>query len=289
MNSAEVYRAVQERYSAASKDTLDDTYASAVAASFGYSKADLESIHKDANLGLSCGNPLVIAGLKEGETVIDLGSGAGLDVFLASKKVGATGRAIGVDMNDDMLAKARRNKELMNVQNAEFVRAPITDISPLPANSADCIISNCVINLVPEVEKQLAFNEMARLLKRQGRLAISDILLKKDLTPALKQDRALYVGCVAGASQVEDYEHYLHAAGFKDVLITDTNKDLNVYKDCLADDDSASFCAKPSSKLGRRHEQTAGAGSTASEAGQSDEVDYNEYAGAFKIYAVLAA
>lgn len=114
-----------------------------------------------------------------------------------------------------MLAKARRNTELMNVQNAEFVRAPITDISPLPANSADCIISNCVINLVPEVEKQLAFNEMARLLKRQGRLAISDILLKKALTPALKQDRALYVGCVAGASQVEDYEHYLHAAGFK--------------------------------------------------------------------------
>jgi arsenite methyltransferase len=114
-----------------------------------------------------------------------------------------------------MLTKARRNKELTDVQNTEFIRAPITDISPLPANSADCIISNCVINLVPEAEKQLAFNEMARLLKRQGRVAISDILLKKDLIPALKQDMALYVGCIAGASHVEDYEHYLRAAGFQ--------------------------------------------------------------------------
>lgn len=121
-----------------------------------------------------------------------------------------------------MLAKAHRNKELMNAQNTEFVRALITDISPLPADSADCIISNCVINLVPEVEKQLAFNEMARLLKRGGRLAISDILLKKDLTPALKQDIALYVGCVAGASKVEDYEHYLHVAGFKGAFLPST-------------------------------------------------------------------
>ena len=114
-----------------------------------------------------------------------------------------------------MLAKANHNKELMKAENTEFIRAPITDISPLPANLADCIISNCVINLVPEVEKQLAFNEMARLLKPQGRLAISDILLKKNLTPVLKQDMALYVGCVAGASRVEDYERYLHAAGFR--------------------------------------------------------------------------
>ena len=114
-----------------------------------------------------------------------------------------------------MLAKAHRNKELTNAQNTEFVRARITDVSPLPANTADCIISNCVINLVPEEEKQLAFNEMARLLKRGGRLAISDILLKKGLPPALKQDMALYVGCVSGASKVEDYARYLDAAGFK--------------------------------------------------------------------------
>lgn len=117
-----------------------------------------------------------------------------------------------------MLAKAHRNKELMNALNVDFVRAAITDISPLAADSADCIISNCVINLVPEEEKQLAFNEMARLLKSPGRLAISDILLKKDLNPELKQDMALYVGCIAGASKVEDYERYLRAAGFQGTI-----------------------------------------------------------------------
>lgn len=205
-----------------------------------------------------------------------------------------------------MLAKAHRNKELMNALNVDFVRAPITDISPLPADSADCIISNCVINLVPEVEKQLAFNEMARLLKNQGRLAISDILLKKDLTPELKQDMALYVGCIAGASKVEDYERYLRAAGFKgsclrvtvtsrtnlylpDILITDTNKDLNVYKDALANGENASCCGKPSSDLSNRQEPPADANSATSKATEVDKVDYNYYAGAFEIYAVLSA
>lgn len=207
-----------------------------------------------------------------------------------------------------MLARAYRSKELMNAQNVEFVRASITDISPLPTDTADCIISNCVINLVPEGEKQLAFDEMARLLNRKGRLAISDILLKKDLPPTLKQDLALYVGCVAGASKVEDYERYLYTAGFKgssimthvndlfahsnhvlpDVLIIDTQKDLNVYKKSLADDESAPCCATPSA-VDKRHEQMAAAGSTISQATQFDEVDYNEFAGAFKIYAVLAA
>lgn len=114
-----------------------------------------------------------------------------------------------------MLAKALRNKELSQAGNTEFVKARITDISPLPAKSADCIISNCVINLVPEQEKQLAFKELARLLKTGGRLAISDILLKKNLTPQLKEDMALYVGCIAGASKVADYKRYLQHAGFQ--------------------------------------------------------------------------
>lgn len=113
-----------------------------------------------------------------------------------------------------MLAKANRNKARMDAANVEFIKASITDISPLRDKSADCIISNCVVNLVPELEKQLAFNEMARLLRPGGRVAISDILLKKDLTPALKNDLALYVGCVAGASKVEDYGRYLRTAGF---------------------------------------------------------------------------
>lgn len=114
-----------------------------------------------------------------------------------------------------MLAKANRNKDLTRAQNVEFVRAPITDISPLPNDSTDCIISNCVVNLVPEAEKQLVFNEMARLLRPGGRVAISDILLKKDLTPDMKKDVALYVGCIAGASKVKNYEDYLRNAGFK--------------------------------------------------------------------------
>ena len=115
----------------------------------------------------------------------------------------------------DMLAKANRNKTLSKAQNVEFLKAPVTDISPLRDGSADCIISNCVINLVPEIEKQQAFNEMARILRPGGRVAISDILLKRDLFPALKRDMALYVGCIAGASKVESYQHYLHSAGFK--------------------------------------------------------------------------
>lgn len=118
-----------------------------------------------------------------------------------------------------MLAKAHRNKQQTNAHNTEFVRARITDISPLAADSADCIISNCVINLVPKEKKQLAFNEMARLLKRGGRLAISDILLKKDLPAALERDMSLYVGCVAGASKVEDYECYIRAAGFTGLFL----------------------------------------------------------------------
>ena len=114
-----------------------------------------------------------------------------------------------------MLAKANRNKDLAKAQNVEFIKAPITDLSPLQNGSTDCVISNCVINLVPEVEKQLVFNEMARILKPGGRVAVSDVLLKQDLVPDLKQNLALYVGCIAGASKVEDYESYLRIAGFK--------------------------------------------------------------------------
>lgn len=205
-----------------------------------------------------------------------------------------------------MLAKAVRNKEIMNAHNTEFVRAPITNISPLPSSSVDCIISNCVVNLIPEAEKQLAFNEMARLLHKRGPIAISDILLKKNLPSPQKQDLALYVGCIAGASKVEDYERYLHVAGFKgtspcyrvfiwanktlpDVLITDTQKDLNVYKNNVSGEATTPCCATPISNQHREYEIVAAAGEAALQATETDEVDYNEYAGAFAIYAVLAA
>ena len=131
-----------------------------------------------------------------------------------------------------MLAKANRNKDLTFARNVEFVRAPITDITPLSNDSTDCIISNCVVNLVPEAEKQLAFNEMARLLRPGGRVAISDILLKKDLTPDLKKDLALYVGCVAGAGKVKDYNDYLHNAGFKGSYLAHSDDRLQPSDHC---------------------------------------------------------
>lgn len=221
-SAAEIYTAVASHYSAASAGrTKDGSYESTVAKAFGYSPEELASIPADANLGLSCGNPLVLAKLREGETVVDLGSGAGFDVFLASRKVGPNGRAIGVDMNKDMLAKAERNKRAhAGSENITFVEAPITDIKPLETGSVDCIISNCVVNLVPEDEKPLVFKEMHRLLKSGGRVAISDILIKdgNQLPDTLKRDMGLYVGCIAGASLVSGYENYLKEAGFSGEL-----------------------------------------------------------------------
>ncbi|KAI3567755.1 S-adenosyl-L-methionine-dependent methyltransferase [Fusarium oxysporum f. sp. albedinis] len=227
MNSEDIYAQVSERYGSAAKSS-DARYSNTIAKAFGYSEEELASVPKDANLGLSCGTPLAIATLREGETVIDLGSGAGLDVFLSANKVGPTGKAIG-----DMLAKALALKADRAINNVEFIESRITNIV-LEDGIADCIISNCVVNLVPHNEKQQAFNEMFRLLKPGGRVAISDILAKKPLPEKIRNSMAFYVGCVAGASQVVEYEQYLGNAGFEDVLITDTGSDLNVYLDAMA-------------------------------------------------------
>ncbi|KPM34830.1 hypothetical protein AK830_g11747 [Neonectria ditissima] len=228
MDSREIYSHVSERYSAAALGSSNAGHDRAVAKAFGYSEEELGAIPREANLGLSCGNPLAVATLREGETVIDLGSGAGLDVFLAASKVGPTGKAIGVDMNKDMLAKAQRLKADSGKANVQFVESRITKIA-LASGIADCIISNCVINLVPPEEKQQVFAEMFRLLKPGGRVAVSDILAKKPLPADIRRSIDLYVGCVAGASQVAEYERYLENAGFEDVLVTDTESDLNIY------------------------------------------------------------
>ncbi|KAF5549787.1 methyltransferase [Fusarium mexicanum] len=241
MKNQDIYTQVGERYGSAVK-VSNAAYSTIVAKAFGYSNEDLDSIPKDANLGLSCGTPLAIASLTEGEIVVDLGSGAGLDVFLSSSKVGPTGKAIGVDMNKNMLAKARKLKDDRSMENVEFIESRITDIA-LEDNIADCIISNCVVNLVPHDEKQKAFNEMHRLLKPGGRVAISDILAKKPLSDDIRNSMALYVGCIAGASQVVEYEEYLRRAGFTDILITDTNSDLNVYLDASSDAAAGECCS----------------------------------------------
>lgn len=145
--------------------------------------------------------------------MVDLGSGAGLDVFISANKVGPNGRAIGIDRNKDMLAKANKNAQKTETKNVEFLESPITKIS-LPDAIADCVISNCVINLVPEAEKQLVFNEIYRILKPGGRVAISDTLAKRPLPDTLRKDVAQYVGCIAGTSLVEEYQNYLQSSGF---------------------------------------------------------------------------
>jgi SAM-dependent methyltransferase len=186
----------------------------------GYTAEDLKSIPVEANLGLSCGNPTALTTLKKGETVLDLGSGAGFDVFLASAKVGATGKVIGVDMTPEMLETARENAEKNGIKNVEFRLGEIENL-PLPDNSVDIVISNCVINL--STDKERVFNEIYRVLKPGGRIAISDVALLKKLPKKIRDSTDHYVGCVSGAVLIEDYKKILEATGMKDVKITYNN------------------------------------------------------------------
>ncbi|KAF2469186.1 NAD(P)-binding protein [Lindgomyces ingoldianus] len=249
MDSETIYDSVNTRYSASALSSTSTSYGKAVAEAFGYSPEELASIPQEANLGLSCGNPLALAKLKEGETVIDLGSGAGFDVFLAARKVGETGKAIGIDMNEDMLKKARENATKTNITNTSFIAAKITSI-PLPDNSADVVISNCVINLVPSPSKPQVFREIFRLLKPGGRLAVSDILAKVEFTEEMRRDVALYVGCMAGASKMEEYEGWLKDAGFVDVVIVDAKADLMVYMQVEGGEEVGSLCRGAEKKDG---------------------------------------
>ena len=230
--SKQIEQAVKERYGsiAASKLSSENTGVRAIAEAFGYSGDDLASIPAEANMGLSCGNPTAHASLRPGETVVDLGCGGGLDVFLAAAKVGPQGRAIGIDMTPAMLERARRNAakgaDGKPYSNVEFHLATIDNL-PLEDNSVDCVISNCVINLAPD--KRAVFREVARVLKPGGRLAVSDIALKKKLPDEVSSDLLAYVGCVAGAILIDDYSRGLRESGFDPVEIIDTRSDLNVY------------------------------------------------------------
>ncbi len=219
---------VKSKYAAVAESTLSSDHAGvkAVAEAFGYTAEELTSIPAAANMGLSCGNPTATAHLKPGEVVVDLGSGGGLDVFLASKMVGPTGRAIGIDMTPAMIDRARANAAAGDYTNVEFHLSTIDKI-PLPDASVDCVISNCVLNLAPD--KPDVFREIVRVLKPGGRLAISDIALKHELPQALANSLAAYVGCIAGAIRIEDYRNGLLAAGFEHVEIVDSGKDLNAY------------------------------------------------------------
>jgi len=169
---------------------------------------------------LGCGNPIAVAELREGERVLDLGSGGGIDVLLSARRVGPTGKVYGLDMTEEMLALAMRNARQAGATNVEFLKGYIEDV-PLPAATIDVIISNCVINL--STDKPRVFAEMARVLRPGGRLGISDVVADDDLTPAQRAERGSYVGCIAGALSFSEYEQGLAEAGFGNVTVTTTN------------------------------------------------------------------
>lgn len=236
-----IHQAVREKYAAVAQSGLSSQIAGvqAVAQAFGYTPEELASIPAEANMGVSCGNPTAFASLRPGEVVVDLGCGGGLDVLLAAHRVGPTGKAIGIDMTPEMLELARRNATKSEAKNVEFHQATIDQL-PLPDASVDCVISNCVINLAPD--KSAVFQEIARVLKPGGRLAVSDIALKKPLPSEIKEDVMAYVGCIAGAILVEDYRMGLIDAGFAEVAVTDSGADLNAYTKV---ENTSSCCSPP--------------------------------------------
>ena len=191
--------------------------------SLGYSESDVQAV-PDANLGLGCGNPTAFAELKPGNVVLDLGSGGGFDCFLAAQKVGSSGKVIGVDMTPEMVKKAQANAQKYGYLNVEFRHGDIEDL-PVEDSSVDVIISNCVINLAPDKEK--VFREAFRVLKPEGRMYISDIVLLDELPEELKNDSELLAGCIAGAVLKEEYLRLLKKAGFSVEIL---NEDLDISK-----------------------------------------------------------
>jgi SAM-dependent methyltransferase len=283
----DIQEAIRTRYGAMAESSLstDNAGVRAVAQAFGYSAEELTSIPAEANIGLSCGNPTAYASLRPGETVVDLGCGGGLDVFLAAAKVGPAGRAIGIDMTPEMIERARRNAEKgvdgRPYTNVEFHLATI-DKLPLPDASADCIISNCVINLAPD--KKAVFREIARVLKPGGRLAASDIALKQPLPPEIGNDLLAYVGCIAGAILIDDYRRDLIESGLAHVQIVEAGSDLNAY--AMVDGSSESSCGAGSGTA--LPVASSGCCGTA-QSSISDllaKYNVNDYAASVRVYAV---
>jgi arsenite methyltransferase len=279
--SDEIVRSVQSKYGAVAESALSSNHAGvrAVAEAFGYSAEELRSIPAEANMGLSCGNPTATAHLRRGEVVVDLGSGGGLDVFLAAKMVGPEGKAIGIDMTPAMIERARANAKTGGYSNVEFHQATM-DAIPLPDASVDCVISNCVLNLAPD--KAAVFGEIARILRPGGRLAVSDIALKGELPEAIARSMAAYVGCIGGAIKIDDYRSGLMAAGFEHVEIVESGADLNAY----AQVEGQSGCCSPAMDGG-------GCCTPATEATLHEDLsellskyDVNAAAASVKVYAI---
>ena len=225
-NEHEVRQAVREGYAKVAKSAgsccgptkgcCGTSVPEAVGRAVGYSDAELATLPEGANLGLGCGNPVALASLRPGETVLDLGSGAGIDCFLAANRVGPTGRVIGVDMTPEMLEKARQNAAKVQAANVQFRLGEIEHL-PVSDNSVDAVISNCVINLSPD--KPQVFRDTFRVLKPDGRLMVSDLALTAELPSPVRNSVAAYVGCVAGALLKTDYLAAVAGAGFTDVRV----------------------------------------------------------------------
>jgi arsenite methyltransferase len=216
---------VRERYAdiakqntsccAQSESCCDSSHmAEHIGKAIGYSKKELQSVPENANLGLGCGNPVALASLKEGETILDLGAGAGFDCFLATNRVGKKGKVIGVDMTPEMVAKAKDNARMGQYENVEFKLGEIEKL-PVETESVDVVISNCVINLSPDKKK--VFQEAFRVLKPGGRLMVSDLVLLKDLPASIKESVQAYTGCIAGAMRKEKYINLIKETGFQKV------------------------------------------------------------------------
>jgi len=216
MKEEKVRKAVRERYGKIAKTETCGCGCNSTSQQIGYSKGELGSVPEGADLSLGCGNPVALASLKEGETVVDLGSGGGLDCFLAAKKVGAKGKIIGIDMTAEMLERARANCKKGGYKNVEFRLGEIENM-PVADNTADIIISNCVINLSPD--KQLVFKEAFRVLKPKGRLMISDMVVLSDLPEKVKNNVLAYVGCVSGADRKDEYLGKIKQAGFGQIEV----------------------------------------------------------------------
>jgi len=238
MKDKELKMAVREGYSRVAKSgssccqsgCCSSAKTQKISKKIGYTEEQMEAVPEGSNLGLGCGNPVALAGLKKGETVLDLGSGAGFDCFLASKAVGEKGKVIGVDMTEEMLERAAANAKKGGYSNVEFRRGEIEAL-PVEDGTVDAVISNCVINLVPDKDK--AFREAFRVLRPGGRLMVSDIVLRRRLPDFVKQSIQAYVGCLAGAVSKERYLQAINSAGFEDVSVIEES---DFPLDCMSND-----------------------------------------------------
>lgn len=228
MNTNSVKQSVIEGYGKLAKSTKNGFFSSLFACcdptanatrvgeAIGYTKEELEAVPDHSNLGVGCGNPSALAEIKKGETVVDLGSGAGFDAFIVAPIVTSSGKVIGVDLSEDMLDLAKRNAQKGDYQHVEFIKGDIESL-PLPAESADHIISNCVINL--SLHKDKVYSEAYRVLKKGGKLSISDIVLEKELPDFVKTSLAGHIACVSGAENLDDYLAYIKNAGFSNIQV----------------------------------------------------------------------